>query len=326
MARESSRLRLARRFGQPERLADMLQAWPCELPTPIPPGTAARMGREAACILGDDVLAGFDPVETRDWSWRRLPPLRLPFSQVLIESALSGGRPGARVGLFFKQGPDPAAAVETLQPLLTGATHLIPTGLAEEEPVYRSASSTLTFRMFAGFPDRQLILPLSAGVAFLDSSYIPVAKPVGECRPDLEQRLPPGYGELACLLDTVYPLAFVLGLMNCRNVRIVDVDPDKALNRKRREANLPPFVRYQRIDIGPVTRPANAPAAEPHEGEGTALHAVRGHFAHFEPDRPMFGRPGLHGDFWITPHLRGDFKRGVIESDYNVLPPDQPPE
>jgi hypothetical protein len=37
-------------------------------------------------------------------------------------------------------------------------------------------------------------------------------------------------------------------------------------------------------------------------------HMVRGHFKHTK-----------HGIFFWSPHMRGDFKRGVVTKDYEVV-------
>ncbi len=50
----------------------------------------------------------------------------------------------------------------------------------------------------------------------------------------------------------------------------------------------------------------------------TALHLRRGHFKHFTEEKPMFGKPGMFGDFWWRPAVLGDAKNGVIDKDYKA--------
>ena len=49
---------------------------------------------------------------------------------------------------------------------------------------------------------------------------------------------------------------------------------------------------------------------------GISLHSVRGHFATYGRDNPLFGR--LTGTYWRRPHLRGDGAYGKIGHDYDV--------
>jgi hypothetical protein len=55
------------------------------------------------------------------------------------------------------------------------------------------------------------------------------------------------------------------------------------------------------------------------DGQGagmTRLHTVRGHFATYTPEAPLFGK--LTGTFWRPWHLSGNPERGVVESDYRI--------
>ena len=69
----------------------------------------------------------------------------------------------------------------------------------------------------------------------------------------------------------------------------------------------------------PVPHTIVLPGAD-HGGEGdgqgagrTRLHAVRGHFATYTPEAPLFGK--LVGTCWRPWHLSGNPERGIIESD-----------
>lgn len=41
----------------------------------------------------------------------------------------------------------------------------------------------------------------------------------------------------------------------------------------------------------------------------------------YSEDKPLFGRSGAHGNFWIPAHVRGTTERGVVVKDYAVQPP-----
>jgi hypothetical protein len=55
------------------------------------------------------------------------------------------------------------------------------------------------------------------------------------------------------------------------------------------------------------------------EGDGhRRLAFTRGHFRHYVPERPLLGKPGLFGTFWIPAFLSGSVENGVITADYKM--------
>jgi hypothetical protein len=328
------RSRPARRFGEPITLADQAQVWPCDRPPPradgrpVDPDAIPKMARSAACILGDDVLAEYDRCRRDVWQWTDLPALRLPFRRVLVECPFPFCGSGSRLGAFLATGPDAAVVLTKFRPLFTSDDYLTSGSIPFDQisAQYREAVHTLAFREVLSLADRRRVIPVDAGVIFLDGHHVPLGPPIGEVRHDLADRLrlpPEGWDRL---MNGLFPLALTLGFMSCQNVATTVVEPSRALNAQRRTANLPPLVTYHRILVGPLERVIVARDQQPDEDvdgdpDGRPLHVVRGHFARFEADRPMFGQPGLHGDFWIAPHFRGDIRNGVVESDYWVVPP-----
>ena len=116
---------------------------------------------------------------------------------------------------------------------------------------------------------------------------------------------------------------FALGLMNCKNVTLPAHDPDPQLNRERRKAGVPPFVRYHTITIDPSKSIRRADGDAETTGGKKAAHTVRGHFVTYSTERPLFGR--YAGTFWKPSYDRGSVELGIIDSDYRVVPP-KPPE
>ncbi len=117
------------------------------------------------------------------------------------------------------------------------------------------------------------------------------------------------------------PALFAISLMNCKNVTTRPVDPDRDLNRERKKGGRRPFVRFHTIDIDPMRRVLRTEGQSETQGLRRAIHKCRGHFAHYEESRPLFGRKGLHGRFWIPLHVRGNPDLGTVESEYRVEPP-----
>lgn len=118
---------------------------------------------------------------------------------------------------------------------------------------------------------------------------------------------------LACLFP---PALLALSFLNCKNTTLRPVEPDPEINRERRAAHLAPFVRYHTIDIEPMRRVLGTEGRVGEVGLRRALHLVRGHFATYTPDRPLFGK--VAGTFWVPSHVRGSAERGAVISDYRI--------
>lgn len=87
--------------------------------------------------------------------------------------------------------------------------------------------------------------------------------------------------------------------------------------RRRREVLA--SVRFRKVFIRPLRK--GSPRYEI-TGEACPLHHVRGHIRHVSEDKPLFGRKGNHGTFWISEHWRGDEDNGRIVQEYVVNQPD----
>ncbi len=120
------------------------------------------------------------------------------------------------------------------------------------------------------------------------------------------------------------PFYLCLSFLNCRNVTLQAVEPDRRINRERRKAGRRPFVRYHTVNIEPIKAVLRTEGGISQHGLRRALHIVRGHFMSYTEDRPLFGRPGLHGTFWSPAHVRGSATEGVVVADYAVNPPKEP--
>jgi hypothetical protein len=88
-------------------------------------------------------------------------------------------------------------------------------------------------------------------------------------------------------------------------------------SRRRHEAIQ--SVRFRRVFIRPLKKTAQRYEVT---GENCPLHHVRGHLRHVSEVRPLFGRKGNHGTFWISEHWRGDEDNGRIVQEYVVNQPD----
>lgn len=104
-----------------------------------------------------------------------------------------------------------------------------------------------------------------------------------------------------------------LSLINCRNVttkaNYVNMRRSGAQKRRGEPA---PKIKYSTILL-----PNSGSDGSNDQITGTTrLHRVRGHFATYTAEAPLFGK--LTGTFWRPWHLAGNPDRGVIESDYRL--------
>jgi hypothetical protein len=109
--------------------------------------------------------------------------------------------------------------------------------------------------------------------------------------------------------------------MHCHNVEIRTVEPDDRASRAHRRRHRHRLIRYQVLDIEPMRQILNQAGATDPESGGLrrALTICRGHFKTFTPDAPLFGKHA--GQFWWTPHVRGNPDAGIIVNDYRVHAP-----
>lgn len=107
-----------------------------------------------------------------------------------------------------------------------------------------------------------------------------------------------------------------LDFLNCSNVDIVEPVRPRAERRRIERTG----VRVHTINVFPAGK---ATSGLRREGEGVALHSVRGHFAKYGPEYGrglLFGR--YAGRFFRPHHARGSVEHGEIDQGF-VLHPDE---
>ena len=119
------------------------------------------------------------------------------------------------------------------------------------------------------------------------------------------------------------PALLAMTFMHCKNVLTVDNHPDKNINRERKKCGLRPFIKYQTIDIQPMTKLLKTEGQLETNGIKKAFHICNGHFATLtrnnkgeELEKPT--------TYYRERHIRGSAKEGVVVSDYRVSPPKNP--
>lgn len=110
-------------------------------------------------------------------------------------------------------------------------------------------------------------------------------------------------------------------IINARNVYLELVEPPNRLNKKRLKKGKIPIFRHHilKVAVGPVRKKSDYTSIAPVAG-AMPVHLCRGHFRYVSEEKPMFGRSGCYGRFWIPAHVRGNKKNGILTKDYLIKP------
>lgn len=132
----------------------------------------------------------------------------------------------------------------------------------------------------------------------------------------------PEFAKHLLLKDREYAkrILHVLSMLNCQNITTVSGGfTDDGIGKKRRIKERRPHIEYKvlRVQTGKHKFQILGRATGG-ESMDLPLHTVRGHFATYTEDRPMFGRPGEYGRYWVPSHTRGSRKHGEVKKVYEV--------
>lgn len=107
-----------------------------------------------------------------------------------------------------------------------------------------------------------------------------------------------------------------LNFLACKNVKKIVNDVPPKLLKKKKKGGGPYFERFYTLEIDPMKEVLQREGNMGRIGLKRALHICRGHFAHYEGEKLLFGK--YDGNFWRPAHVRGSRKVGVDHKDYNV--------
>lgn len=111
----------------------------------------------------------------------------------------------------------------------------------------------------------------------------------------------------------------ILSFFHCRNVKKLDVTKDHSPSDKKSRRLKLPHLKFTKLDIKPFEEQVELLIQSGEEELAAckrALHLVRGHFADYKPEAPLFGK--VPGRFWKPMHLRGKLEAGMISKRYNI--------
>ncbi|MBZ0293363.1 MAG: hypothetical protein K8L99_12420, partial [Anaerolineae bacterium] len=117
------------------------------------------------------------------------------------------------------------------------------------------------------------------------------------------------------LRGILYPALMSLQFLNCKNVELVDYEPSpriKQLSEKHRV----PLDTYKVLKVNTTRKVYPDREGDDSPSDPKRLHIVRGHFAHYTDEAPLFGK--YTGTFWIPAHVRGDESVGMVVKDYEI--------
>lgn len=109
---------------------------------------------------------------------------------------------------------------------------------------------------------------------------------------------------------------YCFNLLACKNVEIAEKPIDEKLQKARLRRGKKPLLSMYTLKINmPKTGAFKKEQRDPNnETVMKRFHAVRGHFAHYTEEKPLFGKHT--GRFFVPAHTRGSKDLGEIRKDY----------
>lgn len=111
--------------------------------------------------------------------------------------------------------------------------------------------------------------------------------------------------------DYVRWVAAFVTLLNCNNIKRINVEPPRALNKARGRRGKMPLYSYWTLDIDLASSRSGSYLGGTHASP--RLHLRRGH--------PRQLRAGKW--CWVNPHVVGKKELGIVAKDYRLISPDQ---
>lgn len=276
---------------------------------------------EAVVILADDIASAWVKSEPiTDWKGPRM--VVSPFPVSFIEARIPKRPPeversrlnfaymeGCRVGLLTVREP----WSDTGMPLML----VDDSGLPDEDPAWVQHSYWLLhfpFPEWAGSGPVRVVMAAS-------HSYI---KPDGTLMRSIDGKAL-SFAETLPRMPHVeeYLVEFgsffhhVFHLMHCKNIGLRDEYQTRQARRKRERMGAGDW-KYKVLTINPTMTPGSGSQRGARIGDMPA-HLVRGHFATYSEDNPLFGK--YTGTFWRPAHVRGNADNGTVYKDYKVKAP-----
>lgn len=193
--------------------------------------------------------------------------------------------------------------------------------LARRKGARWAVAATLAMRQ----PDGVLVYP----IAMHRFDVLPSGKAVDEGILSVPPSIAKQFGEIYQDAETgvrfainamstyFFPVYLAVSFCHCKNVLRIENSLGRHERRHEERAGRA-FVRYYTLEINPMREVIRREGGEAEVGTKKAMHIVRGHFATYSQEHPLFGR--YSGTFWKPMHVRGDITKGIASKDYVVQP------
>ena len=155
------------------------------------------------------------------------------------------------------------------------------------------------------------IVPLAADGVSTGAAFPAMHPFVQEIWRASGRTLADGIGDFASAMGVA---CMTLALLHCKNVRTEERVPDPGLQKHRMVLGKPPAATFKTLVIDPMRGAGASGSAGAGTGPARAYHLVRGHFAVYSAERPLFGKHA--GTFFVPAHVRGSAEAGIVLKDY----------
>jgi hypothetical protein len=126
----------------------------------------------------------------------------------------------------------------------------------------------------------------------------------------------------AFIHQSTIPVLLAQSLMHCKNVVVEQkAKPPKLAKSFRRKHHGVVPAPFHSVKIEPMKTVMRSAGGVGHLGIKKAMHIVRGNFATYTEEKPLFGNSKNVGRFFRASHVRGDVKIGARPASYQVKKP-----
>ncbi len=125
----------------------------------------------------------------------------------------------------------------------------------------------------------------------------------------------------ACL-PFLHTAALTIAFLHTKNIEFEQQElgawkPRTKAQKRRGEQELPALT-YKTLIVKSIKKAIQTSRDETGAKGSKSLHFVRGHFHTYTEEKPLFGRKGLTGDYFIPFHSRGNANIGQTVKDYEM--------